>query len=249
MLVLERSDPMAEPLAFFKSLHRAFSERLVDDAARTNTIDGLLNGAFENFERGVESTMESSEVACHGGCASCCTIRVTATAPEILLMARYIRSSPKTMEFELKRRIALVNDATRRMDEAQRMEQGIACPFIDCDLCVLYSVRPLACRGHASFDIQACVDALAGYACDVPISAAHMTVRSLVQNAMQSALRDFGYAWATYELNQALDIALSDDECETRWLNGEDIFAPALVADVSTEEMAEAFDAIKANGL
>ncbi len=90
------------------------------------------------------------------------------------------------------------------------------------------------------------MDALAGRACEVPVSALHATVRSLVQNALQSALRDAGFGWALYELNQSLQIALSDEACETSWLDGADIFAPAMIADVSLAEMAEAFDAIKA---
>jgi len=145
------------------------------------------------------------------------------------------------MRVELTRRIAAV-------DGVQRCEQGVTCPFVDGGLCVVYPVRPLACRGHVSFDAQACIDALAGCACEVPVSALHMTVRSLVQNAMQSALRDFGYAWGVYELNQALNIALSDDACEAAWIAGKDIFAPVLVADVSSDEMAATFDAIKAHG-
>ena len=73
-----------------------------------------------------------------------------------------------------------------------------------------------------------------------------MTVRSLVQNAMQAALRDCGYAWGAYELNQALRIALTNETCETAWLKGHDVFAAALIEDVSQAEMAATFDAIKA---
>lgn len=248
MSVLETLDPQAEPLAYFNSLHRAFERSLSGQRANRDPIEPLLDAAFDNFERGVAQSAESPYlVACHGGCASCCTIRVVATAPEILLIARMIRSAPKTMEFELKRRIEKAYEATRSLSEAQRMEHGFPCPFIDRDLCVVYSARPLACRGHASYDVQACIDALAGRACEAPISSLHLTVRSLVQNAMQSALRDSGRAWATYELNQALHIALSDDDCETAWLKGEDVFASALIADVSREEMAATFDAIKAH--
>jgi Fe-S-cluster containining protein len=221
--------------------------QLVAAPNRQDPIEGLLENAFESFERNVERPPDSlAAVACHGGCASCCTIRVAATAPEILLIARTIRSSSNQMEDELRHRVAEADRATKRLDALQRMLAGLACPFIDRDLCVIYSVRPLACRGHASFDEHACVDALAGRPCDVPISALHVTVRSLVQNSMQAALRDAGLAWATYELNQSLQIALSDEACEIGWINGEDVFASAAIAEVSLKEMAETFDAIKA---
>lgn len=247
-LVMQRSrqpDPGADPLAVFQFLHRSFCGWLV--RKRHDLIESISQNAFESFDRSLErKSDDATSVACHGGCASCCTIRVTATAPEVLAIARYIRSSPKTMEFELRRRIERAHEVTRLLDESQRMEQGIACPFVDRDFCVIYSARPLACRGHASYDVQACIDALAGRPCEVPISVEHMTVRSLVQNAMQSALRDYGYAWDIYELNQALHIALADDRSESAWMNGADIFASARISDVSSEEMAATFDAIKA---
>jgi len=247
MNISERPDPLAEPLAVFQSMYRTYCRWLTLDEGPFDPVGAVTKEAFDSFERSVEHDSENmATVACHGGCASCCTIRVAATAPEILLIARYIRSSPKTMEFELERRILKANDVTMLLGEAQRMESGVACPFIDHDLCVIYSVRPLACRGHASYDTQACIDALAGHPCEIPVSVLHMTARSLIQNAMQAALRDHGYAWATYELNQALQIALADEASETAWMNGDDVFAPALISDVSSEEMAATFDAIKA---
>jgi len=240
-------DP-SNPLAFFKTLYLGFGARLAGGPKGSDEIESLLAEAFDCFERNVEPSPDApAAVACHGGCASCCTIRVAATAPEVLLMARAIKTAPKTMEFELRRRIANADCATRRLGEQERMAAGFVCPFIDRELCVLYTVRPLACRGHASFDQQACVDALAGRPCEVPISELHMTVRSLVQNAMQAALRDAGRAWGTYELNQALEIALADEACETAWARGADVFASAAIADVSLEEMAQTFDAIKAH--
>jgi Fe-S-cluster containining protein len=238
-------DP-SDPLAFFKAMHHVFGAGLAPASAR-DPIAGLLNSAFENFERAVAPPPgDAVDVACRGGCASCCTIQVAATAPEILLIARAIRASPIKASLALRRKTADLDRATRRLSAQQRMRAGLACAFVEEDLCVIYAVRPLACRGHASFDKQACVDALAGRACDVPISALHVTARSLVQNALQSALRDAGLGWALYELNQSLQIALSNEACEASWIEGEDIFAPAMIADVSLAEMAETFDAIKA---
>lgn len=73
-------------------------------------------------------------------------------------------------------------------------------------------------------------------------------VRSIVQNAMQSAHRDGGYPWGSYELYPALQISLRNGSCRASWAAGQDVFAPALAADVSLEEMAKTFDAINAPG-
>ncbi|WP_245257460.1 YkgJ family cysteine cluster protein [Methylocapsa acidiphila] len=234
----------SNPLGFFKALHRGFGARLAAPV-QWEQVQALLQQAFDAFERNVAEPADcGGAVACHGGCAACCAIRVAATAPEILLIARTINDLPKRLEIEGK--IIDADRMTRRLDPQQRMLAGLVCPFIEQDLCVIYPVRPMACRGHASFDQRACAEAMAGRAGDVPISALHLTVRSLVQNSMQSALRDAGLSWANYELNQGLQIALADNSCEARWLAGEDVFASALIADVSLAEMAETFDAIKA---
>jgi Fe-S-cluster containining protein len=241
-------DPSVEPLGFFARAHKTFLGLLTRSLSDDHPFEAVAKQAFELFDKGVASRADDLEgVACHGGCASCCTIRVVATAPEILTLSRTIRALPQHMRVELERRIAEADRSTHLLNEAERWQAGVVCPFVDggCGLCVIYSVRPLACRGHVSFDAEACEDALAGHACEVPVSTLHATVRSLVQNAMQSALRDARYAWGVYELNRALHIASLDDTCEAAWLRGEDIFAPASITDVSVEEMAATFDAIK----
>lgn len=235
------------PLGFFKAQASAFSETLAARRGREDLIDGLLAQAFSSFEGNVAFQSEGlPAIACHKGCATCCTIRVTATAPEILLIARFIRSAtPEAWAVDLVQRVAEANATTCGLSETQRVALRRRCPFIDNGVCVIYPVRPLACRGHACYDKHACVEAAAGRTESIPISEPHHIVRSLVQNAMQSALRDAGYAWACYELNQALDMALSDEQCLQAWSAGSDVFAPAQVTDVSLDEMANTFDSLK----
>ena len=132
------------------------------------------------------------------------------------------------------------------LDEPARVALRQRCPFIAQGVCVIYSVRPLACRGHASHDARACIDAVAGRRSEpVPCSQGHLMVRSLVQNALQSALRDAALPWGLYEFNQALLMALDHPATEAAWLAGEDVFAPAALNDVSAAEMAQVYEALK----
>lgn len=72
-------------------------------------------------------------------------------------------------------------------------------------------------------------------------------VRSLVQNALQSALRDSGRAWVSYELNHALCLALDDAQTEATWLAGADPLAPAALPEMAVEvaEIERVFDLLK----
>ncbi|OHX37344.1 hypothetical protein BJL95_20545 [Methylomonas sp. LWB] len=234
-------------LGFFAAQSEAFADTLAARRGRPDLIDGLLSQAFSSFEGNVaEETESHPPIACDKGCATCCTLRVTATAPEVLLIARYIRwTASQNSELGLADLLAKADRQTAGLDEAARVKLRRACPFIRRGACAIYQVRPLACRGHASYDRQACVDAFAGRADRVPISEPHRTFRGLIQNAMQSALRDAGYAWELYELNRAVMMALGDADSQAAWLVGEDVFFPAATGDVGREEMARTFDTLK----
>lgn len=164
------------------------------------------------------------------------------------MLARFIRAvHPGLMQrgIDLPGQIARADNKTQGLGEVDRVAVRQRCPFIAQGVCVIYQVRPLACRGLASYDRHACAQAASGQIDEIPYSEPHMRVRSLVQNAMQSALRDAQLAWGSYELNQSLTVALNDASVAPRWLAGEDVFAAAQVAEVDALEMAQTFDALK----
>jgi Fe-S-cluster containining protein len=234
---------------FFQALHRAFDTTLAGSGRSPQLLDALLGQAFDSFAGNVALQCEDEPpLACGRGCATCCTLRVGASAPEVLLVARFLRAvTPRLLErgIDLVATLREADAHTAGLTEAARVRLRQRCPFIAQGACVIYPVRPLACRGHASHDVKACVDAAAGRALQVPYSEGHRRVRSLVQNAMQSSLRDAGLAWGLYELNRSLLVALDDEHCETRWLGGEDVFAMAALDDVPAQEMAEIFDQLR----
>lgn len=241
-------DVEEETIGFFMAMHEAFGNTLAVHRGREEMLGVLLTQAFSSYEGNAEMQVEDlPEPDCHKGCATCCTVRVVATAPEVLLVARYIRSVEDKLQqagFDMRQRLSDADDVTRDQDEHERVTLRHRCPYIHRGSCVIYPVRPLACRSHVSYSKRACVEAAAGHLDEIPYSAPHMSVRSLVQNAMQSALRDEGYAWGAYELNHSLSIALNDESSESAWLAGDDVFSTALVADVSLAEMASTFDHI-----
>ncbi len=236
-----------EILEFFVAQTSAFTETLNNRHGGQDLINGLLSQAFSSFDGNVEMEAEDyPPIACHKGCSTCCTLRVTATAPEVLLIARYIAHTDQVnTELNLANRVAKANQTTRGLNEEQRVKLRRRCPFIMKGACTIYPVRPLACRGHACYDAKACIDAASGKIDEIPISEPHRLFRGLVQNALQSALRDAGYAWHLYELNQALTLALNDNSSLKRWADGEAVFESARIEDINPEEMEQVFDHIK----
>lgn len=237
------------PLAFFNAMHGAFDHVIAQGHGRRELVEALPALAFSSFDGNVEIQAEGKpKVDCSKGCAACCRLRVVATAPEVLLIARFIRATSGRLQaqgVDLAARVAEADADTRGLDEVGRARRKRRCPFIAKGVCTIYPVRTMACRGHASYDRKACAGAMAGQDAVIPISEPHLMVRSIVQNAMQSALRDHGVAWGLYELNHALHIALADDGSERAWLAGEDVFAPAMVPEINQDDMARTFDEIK----
>jgi hypothetical protein len=235
--------------AFYQDLHRAFDATLAATTGRPVLIDALLGQAFDSFAGNVAIQCEDEPpLACARGCATCCTLRVTATAPEVLAVARFLRAVQPALQargIDLVGQVREADAHTRHLGEAERVTLRQRCPFVARGACVIYPVRPLACRGHASHDVRACADAAAGRREQVPHSEGHRMVRSLVQNAMQSALRDAGLAWGLYELNAALLLAMDDPEADATWRAGADPLVAAAVQDVPAEEMAAAFDQLR----
>lgn len=235
------------PADFFKSMHDTFTVLLAADGAPEDRIDRVVTRAFDLFEGNIAVQAEGlPELACRKNCPACCTLRVTATAPEIFLLAHYVRlihSSPQGASLDLPKRIAEVDRATNGLDETRRMQLRRPCPLILKGVCIVHPVRPLACRGHASFDRATCAQAAAGRNVEVPISEPHLNLRGFVQNALQSALRGSGLAWGLYELNHALALALEDEDRRAAWTKGEDSLAP-VIADMDMRAMGAAFDTI-----
>ena len=235
-------------LDFFRAMHQQFQNSISEHRGSENMLSALVTQAFTSYEGTADAQSRGQpEPDCSKGCATCCTIRVVATAPEVFLVARYIRAKAaqlKSSGLDIQQRLAEADERTRNCSEDERVNLRRRCPYIHKGACIIYPVRPLACRSHISYNQQACVDAAAGRADEIPYSAIHMEVRSLVQNAMQSALRAHDYPWASYELNHALSIALADDQAEQAWLSTHDVLQPAQVNEISADEMGAAFDHI-----
>ncbi|KAF0208580.1 MAG: hypothetical protein FD172_3451 [Methylocystaceae bacterium] len=125
----------------------------------------------------------------------------------------------------LGKRIADADQAVGGLSEEQRLTAQHACPLIEGELCLAYKIRPLACRGHAA------------------ISTPHLVVRSLVQNALMAALRRAGLAWGLYEVNRALNCALSAPHALEQWMSGEDPLTNARILDFDLIEAGAILDA------
>ena len=146
----------------------------MDDLARR------LHREFERMAKEAFASLPGSGAACGPGCDHCCrTLRVTASPVEIFSISRRLRQS-HDLDRALQQRLSqLADEGTLAADPARSPGaeraltwRGLApCPQQADGLCVVYSSRPLACRGCVSADASMC--AAAGDDGLVPGSIAH----------------------------------------------------------------------------
>jgi Fe-S-cluster containining protein len=168
-------------------------------------------------------------------------------APEVFLIAAYLRATAPALQkhgIDLISQIREADAATRGLGDEARVKLHRRCAYIKQGVCLIHRVRPLACRGHASHNKRACVDAAAGRVDEVPFSGAHRMVRVLVQSALQAALRQQQLDWGAFELNHALVLALDQPEALDDWLAGGSPLADAAVDLELREAIAAGFDAV-----
>lgn len=168
-------------------------------------------------------------IACAAKCPYCCHIRLTASAPEILLVLHHIHSTWDEAEIAtLLRKVNNTDRLTRGRNEGERARMRLPCPLLKDGSCSVHTVRPLSCRAVASVDVGACKQAYRSRMQDgVTMYEPQYLAANGVGYGLHAGLADAGYPLENIELVAAMAIGLSQPDIGKAWLKGEDVFAPA----------------------
>ncbi len=233
-----------KPPAWFRKMAAqagvAQSQATKEILGEGRTVDKLLE-AFANAcqwgEHSVNILRRGNSdagvgLACKRGCSWCCHLDVTVTAPEVLVLARYLREhlSPEELA-ELKGKVAALGDQIRGMDAQARALSGKRCALLTNNECSAYLVRPLACRGWNSFDANRCEEATRTPGAKNPTDAVRLAIYQGTRDGLLAGLHEAGYHAETYELTAALRLVLETPDAEERWLRGERVFPREMVRD------------------
>jgi hypothetical protein len=219
------------------------SSARLDELARRlhRELDHMMEKAFAALPGG-------GELACAPGCDVCCRSLPVGVLPLEVFTVVHRLQDVRATDAALDERLVTfettpaTEDATGSTGDsdatvAGRPHTGVLaagvvpapgslgpCPMLGAGgLCLIYSSRPLACRGCVSGDEAACA------ACDdtvlVPRSTAHQLGAAAVAKGAGDALEALGLTGRPVELRAGLALALRDPGAEKRWLRGEDVFA------------------------
>jgi len=231
------------PAPLARLIEKATLEQRRDTAralAKPRSVKRVLKMAERALARAERTIAEAgailpppTPVACGPGCPYCCHIRLTGSAPEILLLLAHIRATWDADAIaRLTRKVRNTDLATRGKADGERARQRLPCPLLQDGSCAAHAVRPLSCRAVASVDAGACRAAYASRMAEgVPMYEPQYIAANAVGYGMYAGLADAGFRVENIELVAALADGLERADIAQAWLEGknggQDPFAAA----------------------
>jgi Fe-S-cluster containining protein len=217
------------------------------ELAREEILNSGVLRAYENSQERHDSRIAGASdvgtLACRAGCTWCCYFSVDVRAVEAFNILDFVE---RTLTIEEKTRIyaeVRANSTTlRNLDDMERMGRNIKCPFLAAGRCSIYAARPQTCRNYHATSAVGCQQSYEDpHNLDIDPEFAPAVYQSggAHVDAFTSAMREAGYDTNVYELNCALDAALSDPGARERFqsksppfihLSGDDV--PAVFDDL-----------------
>lgn len=207
--------------------------QLVQTAARIEESMDIQVHRFSGKLEVLHQQGKSSEIACAKGCAYCCKVKITASVPEVLRLALWLKENKTEQELAaLRKRLAAYNSELAALKASGLPRPPMNCAVLVDNACSAYPGRPVACRAANSVDVGACAQACENWrdeSLTIPYVGQPIFAGKEMVKGIKMALEQRGISSPTVELSIALEIALDDPEAGERFLAGEPIFEPAAV--------------------
>jgi Fe-S-cluster containining protein len=181
--------------------------------------------AFENSQRRhderIASAPDVGTLACRAGCTWCCHFSVDVRAVEVFGILDFVE---RTFTAEDKARvyaqIRANSAALTNLDEFERMRRNVSCPFLREGRCSIYTVRPQTCRNYHATSAAGCQQSYEdpdNLDIDPEFAPLVFQAGGAHVDAITAAMREAGYDTNVYEMNSALDAALSEPGARERF--------------------------------
>lgn len=198
---------MRDPLSV-SNLQADITETLL----RAHGPKAAAQGAYAAFDKVQDDALAAyprPKPACVSGCSHCCRNPISATVPEVLVVAQAVRDTMSADE-----RAVLI----------ERLERNeTTCALLAHNRCRVYDARPLACRGCVSLSRLSCAKSF-GKSGNIPTRPDLMNLSLAIQLGLQKGIRRAHLSYRPVLFNPALLIALTTDNAETRWASGHPVF-------------------------
>jgi len=233
--VVEGLDPDSREAGPIAAMARQM-HALFEKAKRAGDVEAPMTFLYDKVSATLAA--QTIPVACAVGCSHCCNGWVSATAPEILYVARGLRAKGAASA----ERVRIAHEATRAFSKEERPDHPHPCPILQDDACSLYETRPFACRLAASLNAIACMRLFRlREEGTIPTPMRNLKARELYELAIAAALQRAKLSYRCYDLTAGLARVLLREDAEAAWLSGEDIFEGVAMdaVDIMTRPNAQ----------
>ena len=221
---------------------------MLGEAGRADRASRTAAMVHAVFTASARATRSQLDLACRKGCGYCCHTWVSATAPELFLLASTLaarKAGPATEQLSAVLGRAAV---TAGLTIDQRFGAKLPCALLRDGACSVYGERPTVCRQVTSTDLAGCLDEFEGRDRGGEIVGSryfHDHARNC-RVPLLAALAARGLPGHAYELSAGL-LRTVRPGAEAGWLAGEDLFAglapappepapiPRVVAEIAAE--------------
>ena len=207
-------------LPFVRSILEQEYERARDEIQNAGVLRAFESSQPRHDSR-IASAPDIGTLACRAGCTWCCYFSVDIRAVEAFSILDFVE---RTFSLEDKTRVyaeVRANSAAlQSLDEEARMKRNVKCPFLSDGRCSIYSARPQSCRNYHATNVAGCQQSYEdpeNLDIDPDFAPWVYQAGTAHVDAFSTAMRDAGYDVNAYELNCALDAALSEPAARERF--------------------------------
>ncbi len=211
---------IALDLPFLRAI-LAQERKLALDEIRSLDPQRALESSQLRHDARIASAPDVGTLACRAGCSWCCYFTVDVRAVEVFRILDVVEQSFTAEEKARVYQEVRANSALlEKLDEDARVTRNLKCPFLSEGRCTIYSARPQSCRNYHATNVAGCQQSYEepdNLDIDPDFAPYVYQAGGAHVEAFSAAMRDAGYDMNAYELNGALDAALSDPAARKRF--------------------------------
>lgn len=230
MIFQNSSDPFErQAIETFQKEFPAQRSGLQAIKAGKSTAADHQTSIYRRFDIAIEQApnLLGTQQACKPGCSYCCHYKVHLSASEALAIAEHLHSTPASKKEACLNRLQANVAEVRKLGPELHMTTNIQCAFLSEDgQCEIYSLRPIACRRHHSYDVTPCKVTFDDPSRTDPNqqSLEQLAIAAGFTHASHAASEQTGFDNALYEMNGAILEAVTNGASSKRWKNGKNAF-------------------------
>ena len=169
----------------------------------------------------IASAPDVGTLACRAGCTWCCHFSVDVRAVEVFSILDFVdRSLPSEERDRIYAEVRANSAKLKGMDDMERMRRNVKCPFLSAGRCSIYEARPQTCRNYHATDVVGCQQSFEdpdNLDIDPEFAPLVFQAGGAHVDAFMRALRKAGYDTDVYEMNSAIEAALSEPDARGRF--------------------------------